>query len=315
MAKKSSKVARGIVIAAAASMMWGISGTCLQFISQNQNIPENWFLSARTLGAGLILLLISLIMYRGKVFHVFKSWKNIGWLFAYAILGLMANLFTFYKSIQFGGNAEAATILQYLSPLFIVLGTVIFRRQMPYKSDVFAFIIALAGVFLALTKGDFSQLSISTSSLVWGLGSGLTAAFYVVLPRNIVKDPDNPPLVVLGWGTLIAGFFFNLHQPVWVGTPKITGTLIASMLTVIFLGTIIPFGLLLYATHYAPSDVISIMDAVQPITTSILSIIFFKMGMNWIEVVGIVLVIIGVYILQRGRKNIENSEENFRADV
>ena len=94
---------------------------------------------------------------------------------------------------------------------------------------------------------------------------------------------------VLGWGTLIAGFFFNLHQPVWVGTPKITEPLIASMLTVIFLGTIIPFGLLLYATHYAPSDVISIMDAVQPITTSILSIIFFKMGMNWIEVVGIVL--------------------------
>ena len=37
--------------------------------------------------------------------------------------------------------------------------------------------------------------------------------------------------------------------------------------------------------------------------------------MNWVEVVGIVLVIIGVYILQRGRKNIENSEENFRADV
>ena len=44
---------------------------------------------------------------------------------------------------------------------------------------------------------------------MWGLGSGLTAAFYVVLPRNIVKDPDNPPLVVLGWGTLIAGFFLT----------------------------------------------------------------------------------------------------------
>ena len=103
-------------------MMWGISGTALQFISQNQNIPESWFLSTRTLGAGLILLLISLVIYRGKVFHVFKSWKNIDWLLAYAILGLMANLYTFYKSIQFGGNAEAATILQYLSPLFIVLG-------------------------------------------------------------------------------------------------------------------------------------------------------------------------------------------------
>lgn len=313
MTKNSSKVAKGIIIAAVASMMWGISGTVLQFISQNQHIPEAWFLSARTLGAGIILLVISLIVYRRKVFHVFTSWKNIGWLFAYATLGLMANLFTFYKSIQFGGNASAATILQYLSPLFIVLGTVIFKRQMPYKSDVFAFIIALVGVFLSLTKGDISELSISTSSLMWGLGSGITAAFYVVLPRNIVKDPDNPPLVVLGWGTLIAGFFFNLNQPVWTNVPPITSTLVASTLTVIFLGTIIPFGMLLYATHYAPSDVISIMDAVQPITTSILSVICFKMAMNWVEILGIVFVILGVYILQKGRKNIEDSE-NYRVD-
>ena len=41
MAKKSSKIAKGIIIAAVASMMWGISGTVLQFISQNQNIPES----------------------------------------------------------------------------------------------------------------------------------------------------------------------------------------------------------------------------------------------------------------------------------
>ena len=310
----SSKIAKGIIIAAIASVMWGISGTVLQFISQNQNIPESWFLSARTLGAGTVLLIISLIVYRGKTFHVFKSWKNIGWLFAYATLGLMANLYTFYRSIQFGGNASATTILQYLSPLFIVLGTIIFKRQMPYKSDIIAFAIALIGVFLSLTKGDISELSISTSSLLWGLGSGLTAAFYVVLPRNIVKDPDNPPLVVLGWGTLIAGVFFNLHQPVWVNTPPITPTLVASMSTVVLLGTIIPFGLLLYATHYAPSDVISIMDAVQPITTSILSVICFSMAMNWIEVLGIFLVIIGVYILQKGRKNIEKAE-NYHIDA
>ena len=309
MTKKTNKVAKGILIAALASVMWGISGTALQFISQNQNIPEGWFLSARTLGAGVILLILSLIIYRKKAFHVFTSWKNIGWLLAYAILGLMANLFTFYKSIQFGGNAAAATILQYLSPLFIVLGTIVFKRQLPYRSDVIAFIIALAGVLLSLTKGNFSQLSITTGSLMWGLASGVTAAFYVVLPRNIVKDPDNSPLVVLGWGTLIAGFFFNLHQPVWIGTPTITPTLVASTLVVIFFGTIIPFGLLLYATHYAPSDVISIMDAIQPIVTSILSVIFFKMFMNWVEILGIFLVIISVYILQKGRKNIEEAED------
>ena len=107
----------------------------------------------------------------------------------------MANLLTFYYAIQ-KGNASAATILQYLSPLFIVLGGVIFKRQHPFRSDLLAFVLALLGVFFALTKGNFTQLDIAIDSLLWGLGSGITAALYVVLPQKAADS--NPPIVVLG---------------------------------------------------------------------------------------------------------------------
>ena len=56
------------------------------------------------------------------------------------------------------------------------------------------------------------------------------------------------------------------------------------------------------------------MDALQPATTAVLSVIFLGLGMNWIEVAGIVLVIVAIYILQRGRKNMEQvgyREEDF----
>ena len=58
----------------------------------------------------------------------------------------------------------------------------------------------------------------------------------------------------------------------------------------------------MHATKFAPSDVVSIMDALQPIVTAILSVIFFKEWMNWIEILGIVLVILASYILQNGRR-------------
>ena len=58
----------------------------------------------------------------------------------------------------------------------------------------------------------------------------------------------------------------------------------------------------MHATKFAPSDVVSIMDALQPIVTAILSVIFFKEWMNWIEIAGIVLVILAIYILQNGRR-------------
>ncbi|QMU08237.1 EamA family transporter [Levilactobacillus suantsaii] len=266
---------KGIFWATIASVMFGVSGTVLQFISQGQDIPASWFLSARTLGAGVVLLVISLILYGKETFTIFRHPREIGWLLAYAIIGLGANLLTFYMSVQTGTSA-AATILQYLSPLFIVLGSFLFKHEHPLRSDMIAFAIALVGVFLAITRGNLAQLSIPLGSLLWGIGSGITAAFYVVLPRPLIREGGHAPITVLGWGTLIAGIIFNLNHPVWLSTPPLTMGLLASMSTVILLGTIIPFSLLLYSSHFAPSDVISIVDAAQPVMTFVLSILFLR---------------------------------------
>lgn len=64
--KTNNPVMKGIIIAAAASVMWGISGTTLQLISQNLAIPAAWMLSIRTFSAGIILLVISGFMYGKK---------------------------------------------------------------------------------------------------------------------------------------------------------------------------------------------------------------------------------------------------------
>ncbi|WP_251547066.1 DMT family transporter [Limosilactobacillus caecicola] len=290
----------GIVIAALASLSWGISGTVLQLISQNLAIPATWMLSTRTFFTGIVLLLVAAIIYRGRIFDVFKTKASLVSVLTYAIFGLAMNLLTFYYAVQ-TGNASTATILQYLSPLFIVLGSIIFQRKMPMRSDMIAFVLALIGVFLCITRGDLTHLAVPMISLLWGLGSGITAAFYVVLPKKAAEK--NPPIVVLGWGTMIAGIFFNCIRPFWVGSPHLTMTLVSSVATVCLFGTILPFGMLLYASRMAPSDVISIMDAVQPITTSILSVIFFHLNLNWVEILGIIVVIVAIYILQRGRRS------------
>ena len=76
----SNNVMKGIFWSAVASAVWGISGTTVQFISQNQNLPADWYLSIRTMGAGVILLIISLFMYGKKTFGVFSIMENI-WIF------------------------------------------------------------------------------------------------------------------------------------------------------------------------------------------------------------------------------------------
>lgn len=295
-------IGKGIFWALLASCMWGISGTVLEVISQGESIPASWFLSARTLGAGLVLIVISFIKYRMQIFDVFKSVKTVLWLLAYAIFGLMANLLTFYISVQ-EGNASASTILQYLSPLFIVLGSLVFQRVRPMRSNVIAFVIAMAGVFLAITHGNIHELAISNKALIWGILSGITAAFYVVLPKPVTKN--HPPMIVLGWALIIGSILFNIHQPVWVDTPALTPQLMLSMATVILVGTILPFWALLHSLKFAPSAVVSILDAVQPVVTFVLSLLFLGHPFNVVELIGAVLVIIAIIIIQRSRTNLE----------
>ncbi|USS93418.1 DMT family transporter [Fructilactobacillus ixorae] len=297
-------ITKGIFWATLASAFWGISGTILQFVSQNANIPAAWFLSVRTLFSGIILLFISAILYRGKIFGVFRDVHSILLIFGYAIFGLGANLLSFFLSVQ-TGNAASATILQYLAPLFILLGGLVFKHRIPSKIDVLVFVIALVGVVLSITKGDLSQLSIPPVSLFWGVISGITAACYVVIPRPLMAQ--NSPLTVLGWGTLIAGFFFNLHQPVWENVPPLTTGSVVGIAAIVVFGTVLPFACLLYSMHFASSEDVSLVDAVQPVMTFALSIIFLHTQISVMEIVGSVLVIIAIYILQSYRRKADQA--------
>ncbi|WP_413627467.1 DMT family transporter [Fructilactobacillus vespulae] len=301
--KKMSNSAKGLLLAIFASTSWGFSGTLQQFVSQENNIPAGWFLSARTTFTGIILLALCAIIYKGRIFDVFKSVKSIMWLVAYGLFGLAANMGSFYIAIQQGGanGASTATILQYLAPLFIVVGALLFKKELPNKIDLLVFVIALAGVFLSVTKGNLNELSIPMISLVMGIISGVTAACYVVLPKEIGKD--NPPLIILGWGTLIASFTFNLNQPVWVGVPHLSTGGILGIAGIIFFGTIITFPTIIYATRFTTSSAISLIDAIQPVITFIISIFWFKATLNIVEISGAVLIIIAIYILQYSERH------------
>lgn len=292
-------VSKGIFWAGIGAASWGVSDTVLQVLSQNIDIPTLWMLSTRTFFSGLLLLIYNLIVYRKATFKIFKSPIGLLSVISYGIFGLGLNLYTFYLSTQ-EGNASMATILQYLSPLFIVIGAVAFQHVRPKGTDLISFFLALLGVFCCITAGDFTHLSISFSAFMWGLASGVAASFCIILPKK--ANETTPPPIVLGWGTISAALMFNLIHPIWVTPPQVTTTLVASTTCIVLLGTIIPFGLLLHASNFAPSDVVSIMDALEPIVTIILSVIFLHLHVNLIETVGVIIVLVAIFVLQQGRK-------------
>lgn len=288
---------RGFWLAFCASALWGVSGTVLQVVAKDLNIPAMWFIATRTTFAGIILLVVSLfVLPKGEFFAVFKNWKDLLTLLSFSVFGLLANMFTFFHAIK-TGNSSTATILQYLSPLFIMIGTIIFTKKKTSRIDVISFILALVGVILMITRGDIGHLSIPLVSVLWGIGSGVTAALYVTIPQSLIAKYHG--LLITGWGMLIAGVISNFFSPIWVNPPKMNTSSILGIGTVILIGTVMAFLLMVISTKYTTAAIISITDAVQPFTTLVLSIIFLHYVVNFAEIIGAVIVVLAIYVLNR----------------
>lgn len=288
---------KGFLLAFSASVVWGISGAVQQIVAKDSNIPAMWFVGTRTTIAGIILLLISLVVLPKKEFFaIFKSWKDTLILISFSIFGLFANMYTFFYAIQ-TGNSSTATILQYLSPLFVMLGAVLFAHKHVLRVDIISFVLALFGVVLLITRGDFAHMAIPPVAVLWGIGSGITAALYVVIPQRLISKHNG--LLVTGWGMLFAGIVANCFRPIWINPPHLDSKGLIGVITVILLSNVIAFLLMVFSTKYATAATISITDAVQPITTLILSIIFLSYAVNFVEIIGAIIVIFAIYVLNR----------------
>ncbi|APX71384.1 DMT family transporter [Companilactobacillus allii] len=294
-AKKTLR--KGFLLAFLASVTWGISGAVQQIVAKDANIPAMWFVGTRTLVAGVILLVVALfILPKKEFFSIFKSWKDTLTLVAFSIFGLFANMYTFFYAIQ-TGNSSTATILQYLSPLFIMVGAIVFSHKRVLRIDIISFALALIGVVLLITRGDISHLSIPFSSVLWGVGSGVTAALYIVIPQRLIAKHNG--LLVTGWGMLIAGVFSNFFTPIWINPPHLSTKSLIGVITVILLSNVVAFLLMVFSTKYTTAATISITDAVQPFTTLVLSVIFLSYSVNIPEIIGAVIVVFAIYILNR----------------
>lgn len=111
----------GILLVLTGAICWGIGGTVSQKLFQLDGIEVNWYVTVRLLSAGLLLLLIqSCTRERSQIIDVWRNKKTAGQLIIFGLVGMLAVQYTYMASIKHG-NAAVATLLQYLSPVMIMI--------------------------------------------------------------------------------------------------------------------------------------------------------------------------------------------------
>lgn len=137
--------------------------------------------------------------------------------------------------------------------------------------------------------GNVSQLQLTPSVLFWGLLSAIGVATNTLIPIRVLDHISS--LVVTGWGLLLAGLALLLVHPQMPAIPNQPQVWI-SVLGVIVIGTLIPFQLMMNSLRFIQASTASLLDAFEPLSAMVGSVICFNLHLTAWDLVGSFLVII-----------------------
>ncbi len=277
----------GIVLAIAGPLLWGFSGIAAQALFTTYQMSPQWLVCIRMIGAGILLILFGYATEPHAMNAPWRQPRSASALLVFSFIGMLPAQLTYFMAIKHS-NAATATILQFLSPVLIIVYLAIRYWHRPRKTDVVSVILALVGTYLLVTHGQLNQLSISTTGFVWGLLTALSTAIYTLFPRHLLRKFGAVPIV--GWAMLLGGVSFLLFlRGKSLPVLDFRGILIVAF--VIIFGTLFAYLFVLQSLRFIAPTMTSLLGAFEPLTSTILTVLIFQIQFGWPELIGTILII------------------------
>lgn len=285
----------GIFLTLLGAVLWGVSGTSVQFLSNLRDMNLEWLVTVRLILAGLFTVIYAWFKFGNSIFNVFRNVKDTLGLIVFGVFGMALCQYTYFKSIAIAG-AGIATVLQYLAPSMIIIYMLARYGKRPSKGEIVSVILALVGTICLMgNEGGLSIKSFPLMVLVWGLLSAVGVAVYSISPVDLLYKYGTLPIV--GFGMLISGIVAAIlfHQPnsyaVWdVWT-------VVGCLNVIFLGTIVSFNAYLEGVKRIGAVPGSILSSIEPISAAFFSWAFLGNEFSLLGLIGMAMIISTVVII------------------
>lgn len=284
------------IAALCAAIIWGVNGTMVQYLVLNKEINIEWLITVRLLIPGAILLLISCFSSKkNQIIDVWKNGKDALALLVFSV-AMIAVQYTFFATIK-ASNAATATIIQYLAPVLIALYYTFVNLKRPSQKEMIALVLALIGIFLLATGGNINTITISGTAIVWGLLSAVGLAFYAIQPVRLLKEYSAN--IVIGWAMLLGGILFSFVHAPWDVSGKWDLTTLSLISFIILIGGLLAFSLYLRSVKMIGGYITTLLTSVEPLTATIIAIVWLKVAFGIPELIGGVCVISTVFLLSK----------------
>ena len=286
----------GMLLASLASSLWAVSGISGEILFKKFNFSSDWLVSTRTLISGILLFLIVIFIEKKSILRPLKNKIDCAGIILFGTAGMYLVQYTYFKTIELS-NVSFATILQFTAPFFIFIYESIKNKKVPAVSTVILLFMTILGVIFIVTKGNFSNLSVSLEALLLGVISAIMIAFYSTYPKKLLKKYGS--ITVVGWGMIVGSIISNVIHPISKIEGDVNTQSIIQVMIVVILGTSIAYLIYIASLNYISSSLAGILTAFEPVLAAILSVAIFGLKFSFIEIVGFVLVFVSIFILEK----------------
>ncbi len=285
---------KGILLVILSTILWAINGNMGSYLFKYKGITPEHLTMFRLVFAGLILLVYEHCTQKRQVFNIFKDKNNLNKLFFFAFFGILFMQYGYFAAIKYS-NAATATTLQSLSPFIILVVTSIWMKKLPTKNIVLALLFALIGTFMLITHGKINELAITKAALFYGLLAAFGYANYNLISIPLQKKYKTS--LIVGWGMFISGIGFTiLFNPLSVPI-TMTFTTLLGIIYIVVLGTLFPLLFYLIGAKLIGIQKASILGLIEPVTSTIIAVLFLGENFIILDYTGIILVIFALYLL------------------
>lgn len=299
---------RGIFLAVLGAGLWGICGTCGQYLFQYKEVTSDWLVPIRLTSAGCLILLGLAARKGSRVFDIWREAKGRRDILIFAVFGMMLCQYSYFTTIQHS-NAGTATVLQYTGPAMILAYLCVRARRRPKAYELTALCCAMTGTFIMATHGNIHSLAIPPAALFWGMVAAVTSIIYTLQPAELMKRYSTLP--TLGWGMFLGGLILMVWMRPWRLHPVIDRQSVVLLLFIVLFGTICAFAFYLSGVRMVGAANASMLACVEPVSAALLSALWLKVKFLPADLLGFAFVLSTVFIISVNNKK---EEQHGRTD-
>jgi drug/metabolite transporter (DMT)-like permease len=280
----------------AASFCWGLNAVIAKGAFE-AGIPPARLAEARTVVAGIPLMAYLLVRRRDLLVPARATVGPI-LLFGLALVAVNWASYTAIDRVPVG----VALSLQYTAPVLVLVSVALVARRSPGGVVWVAALVTLVGA--VLVSGAYNGLrDLDGLGVAAGIGSAISFGIYL-LGAEAARKRGGHSATVLASGFVVASLVWGIVLP-WWGWPvdRLANPEIALRVAGVgFVGTLLPFLLVVNALRHLPAAVAGIAATTEPVFASGLAWLLLNQSLGAAQLAGGGLVVGGVILAQFARR-------------